>query len=132
LSILYLQTNYPFQKVTAPPPTPTPTVPPANVVLSPNKQIVVLSLLNYPNFSIAINQNENSIDFPCSIKIVSSQTEFGQNSYLSYQNPMNYGTYSFDVWIPNPSQPETVTYYAVVQDSNGISITSNTVTVEYK
>jgi len=116
-------------------PNPTPT-PIASVVLSPNNQIVNLSLNQQTDFNVTIAQKGYyNLQFPCTITIISnigSSTELGLYS--------SYGTYAFNfdwsgfmpIFTQLPSQGELISFYSLVKDSDGSSITSNTVTVEYK
>lgn len=126
------QNILPVTQVSPPEPTPAPI---ANVILSPNNQVVVLSLGQIPSFSLTITQNGyGTVIFPCSVTIVPSVQV---TSHDSYSIPIldNYGTINtspIESWVLLPSQPETISYYAVIQDSTGAKITSNTVTVDYK
>ena len=136
--ILYkfpIQNVFPVTPVSAPKPTPTPASPIADVTLSPNNQVVVLSLGQTPSFSLTISQNGyGTVVFPCSVTIVPS-VQVLNGIYTSPPFLYNYGTISsnsYYPWVPNPSQPETISFYAVVQDSTGAKITSNTITVQYE
>jgi hypothetical protein len=118
--------------------TPAPTVAPiANVNLSPNSQIAVLSLNQAPDFKLSISDNGHTVKFPCSVKMCYSVPDiYGSTSTAEYWFLPKYGTYGSEIsamaWVPIVPHIGTVSYYAVVQDSNGNIITSNTVTVQYK
>jgi hypothetical protein len=121
-------------------PTPAPTPKPiANVNLSPDNQIVVVSLSQEPHFSITLSQTENTVKFPCSVTLHYSTTDiYGKRSILESTTIDNYGTYTipkpyvFIEEVPTINFLGSTSFYVVVQDSNGDKITSNTVTVQYK
>jgi hypothetical protein len=117
----------------------TPTPKPAdiaNLVLSPNNQVIVLSLSQSPSFSITLSQNgQGNIVFPCSVRLNSHPTPQSYSYGYNPPNFQNYGTINMDKyaqWALIPLQPQTISYVAVIQDSTGAIVTSNTVSVEYR
>jgi hypothetical protein len=114
--------------------TPTPSI--ANLVLSPNNQVIVLSLSQSPSFSITLSQNgQGNIVFPCSVRLNSYPTPQSHGYAYNPPNFQDYGTINMNKyaqWALIPLQPQTISYVAVIQDSTGAKITSNTVTIEYK
>jgi hypothetical protein len=111
-------------------PTPTPL---ADVVLSPSNQIVVVSLYQGASFDVQIVNNGNSgLKFPCSLTLDGGFTyTIAQIPYTTTQVVYGYGTYNI-VFVQGMTAGNTAHVYATLQDSNGVSIRSNTVTVEYK
>jgi hypothetical protein len=108
----------------------------AKVILSPNSQTVVLSSLGkQPAFSFSLIPNGPAVIYPCSITLYSSFPNVsGSSKTVPCCTISNYdgSSSSFGGRVPLPNQPETVTYFAVVADSNGDKVTSNSVTIEYK
>ena len=120
---------------TIPNPTPTPSPVPimGKVILSPNNQTVTSYTGQYDTgFNITISHYENNtLKFPCYVGIVSSESPNGNGESLSFQ-PTYYGTYNFTVIGSYALKGQTVSYYAIVKDSNTVLIISNTVTVKYE
>ena len=142
LAFPYLSTFSKIQEMPTPAPTPAPI---ADVTLSPNTQTVVVSLEGpdfYTYFSVTIAQNENTLQFPCSITFVPdfslSLMSPSTSLVIAYGYPQgsptiyNYGTYKIAYGYLPDNMLGTSHYYAVIQDSTGAKITSNTVSVEYK
>lgn len=116
--------------------SPTPMASPApllgTVILSPSNQTVSMYADEYQtNFNITIGQYENyNLKFPCYIGIISSQPPNGTGTSVNLQ-PTSYGTFSFSLSATPALKDKTITYYAVVKDSNGALIIGNTVQVKY-
>ena len=139
----YLLPAFQFQNIPAPKvSSPTPI---ANAILSPNNQIVVVSLEGpsfYTYFSVTITQNGNTLKFPCSIALVpdfslslmSPSTRLVDSFGYAQGSPIisNYGTYKIAYGYLPDNMLGTSHYYAILQDSTGAKITSNTVAVDYK
>ena len=114
------------------------TTPPApltlgDIVLNPANQTVSMygGDLYQTNFNITFSLNPNSpVPFPCYIGIISSQPPNGKGTSLNFE-PTGYGTYSFSLYGTSSLQHKTIAYYALIKDSNGALILSNTVTVKY-
>ena len=101
------------------------------IVLAPASQTVSMYDDQYQtNFNITISPNQNSIQFPCYIGIISSQPPNGKGTSLNFE-PESYGTYNFSLSSNASLKGKTIAYYALVKGSNGALIFSNTVTVEY-
>jgi hypothetical protein len=87
------------------PPAPTPTTAPANVILSPNEQVVVISLYQSPRLSVTINQNGNGgVNFPCSVTFYYTIPDiYGRTSDLQTWEITHYGTFSGFTRYPRTS-----------------------------
>jgi hypothetical protein len=132
-----LQGGKGFFSTSHPQPTVTP-VPLAGVTLSPNKQVIVISIASFtentnPSFSVTVTHAANSnIQFPCSLTLYDNAPSI----VSSYPTMLIHsdGTYSMESGFIGSADltGTTASYYAVLQDSNGNKVTSNTVTVEWK
>lgn len=113
----------------SPSPSPVPLF--GSIVLTPANQTVSMNDdLFQTNFNITIGHNQNSIQFPCYIGIISSQPPAGKGINLGFE-PANYGTYNFSLSGNASLKDKTISYYALIKDSDGALFLSNTVTVKY-
>lgn len=135
LGFAYLSTYSPIQKVTAPKPTP---IPPFSLVLSTSTPTVDIPVHQQStDFELTLTQNGNrNLQFPCTVNLYSPSNEYGSSlNLIGYQVMNGYGSqqYSIDYFTASVAgfEGHYVTFYATVTDAYGVTITSNTVTVEY-